>query len=951
MSEKVNIEKNLAGVEDLTFGVDVEQQSRNGETVPVTQINAANMPFDLSRSLQEAFDEDHPNMEVVGEDLRRDVVGDPLYDDANPSNVNTCADNIDDITNANDRAWDAEANARTADSYSNEAEDVPVNIWASNGDGTYTSTPTSPAEFSAFHWKEKARQLGEANTVTGFSNVLMDEALKIGNPAHVDDLRKVVNHMYSAGVTHGCACTANGVDATKVDVAAGVAMIRATADGHSDLFSAEIVATTTVAVTTNSVAYLCLVHDGVDTVTVELKTNPADINQQSVVAFMRVVNENDVLDFLDIREQNVDHIAKDQIVQFYSTPFLRKYGSMVGSPSGLTLTVTAGAFFFQKIAHDMPIHLTTDTFEYYYLLNGAWAETDELTFDNTQYNDISVLGSEVLAALAPNKYKIDWIYAIPGDNPHHAVVYGQDVFNTQAAAEASSPPSKLPISCETGILIGRVIVQQGDADASDIESAFTTQFSSAQATSHEALGDLLGGGVNDHQHLTSDELTKVQNDVSQVGTTVMDNGAVALTTEATAEDVTTTTAVYATTDFVYDTSTGILYDCILINTIGILLTNVTYFTPVTTNAINLTAVDAKYLKGKDANGFIHDIETVTASIPQTVFSGATNGLKWVYKILGGSYDYEDLKPSYGLYDKESADDNRIVINSDGLLYNTVGDELLVEGNFSANVTGWTVWNATFTWDSAGVGLYTDGGAADNIGAVMTGLVAGDTYSLISSTALTFYVEDGDTTGAAYSTNALEDTLTTELTTVSFVARATTMTLKVKSTNATALPISSISLFKKQATLEDTPTVGNWSFIENPFMVASETPQYQDMNQSLSKNVMEDLVTLGDIETKGKFVGKNACTAWVVFDGRDGSILASHNVIDVIRTAVGYYTIVFETDMDDINYAVSGSAEVVTLVLESSTAKSVGSVDVYYTKHDGVISDRTLNSLIVVGGKN
>jgi len=94
MAKIVHIEKNKAGVEDLTFGTAVEQQSRNGETVPVTQINAGNMPFDASRSLQEALDESYPTVEVVGNDLRRDIPTDLLYDPANPSNINTVGDNM-----------------------------------------------------------------------------------------------------------------------------------------------------------------------------------------------------------------------------------------------------------------------------------------------------------------------------------------------------------------------------------------------------------------------------------------------------------------------------------------------------------------------------------------------------------------------------------------------------------------------------------------------------------------------------------------------------------------------------------------------------------------------------------------------------------------------------------------------------------------------------------------
>lgn len=50
------------------------------------------------------------------------------------------------------------------------------------------------------------------------------------------------------------------------------------------------------------------------------------------------------------------------------------------------------------------------------------------------------------------------------------------------------------------------------------------------------------------------------------------------TTAGFAEASATTTAVYAVSDKIVDVATGLVYDCILVNTVGILLTNTTYFT-------------------------------------------------------------------------------------------------------------------------------------------------------------------------------------------------------------------------------------------------------------------------------------------------------------------------------------------------------------------------------------
>ena len=57
-------------------------------------------------------------------------------------------------TNAQLREWEAEAWKFTAQSYAQEPHNVFVNFVTSDGDGTFTYTPTT--EYSALHWKEEA---------------------------------------------------------------------------------------------------------------------------------------------------------------------------------------------------------------------------------------------------------------------------------------------------------------------------------------------------------------------------------------------------------------------------------------------------------------------------------------------------------------------------------------------------------------------------------------------------------------------------------------------------------------------------------------------------------------------------------------------------------------------------------------------------------------------------
>jgi len=66
-------------------------------------------------------------------------------------------------TNSQLSAWLGEAEKLTADSYATQLENVFVNTYASNGNGTFTATAT--AEYSAHHWAIKAAASAASLTV------------------------------------------------------------------------------------------------------------------------------------------------------------------------------------------------------------------------------------------------------------------------------------------------------------------------------------------------------------------------------------------------------------------------------------------------------------------------------------------------------------------------------------------------------------------------------------------------------------------------------------------------------------------------------------------------------------------------------------------------------------------------------------------------------------------
>ena len=89
---KIKINRQLAGVEDIAWGTGTVTQLRGGELVEITEINAGNLPFDESLTLQQVLEERYPQIQAVGENIDIvTVVGDNII------NVNLIGNNIDSV--------------------------------------------------------------------------------------------------------------------------------------------------------------------------------------------------------------------------------------------------------------------------------------------------------------------------------------------------------------------------------------------------------------------------------------------------------------------------------------------------------------------------------------------------------------------------------------------------------------------------------------------------------------------------------------------------------------------------------------------------------------------------------------------------------------------------------------------------------------------------------------
>ena len=125
---------------------------------------------------------------------------------------------------------------------------------------------------------------------------------------------------------------------------------------------------------------------------------------------------------------------------------------------------------------------------------------------NTNYYD----NGTNLIPLGPLSYSLNYVFRIFGENNE----YDEDVFyltsnyqySSVPEAKADVLPADVPILLsEIGLLLGRLIVQSGSANAILVESAFANTFGTSIINNHNNLAGLRGG--LDYYHLTTAEYT------------------------------------------------------------------------------------------------------------------------------------------------------------------------------------------------------------------------------------------------------------------------------------------------------------------------------------------------------------------------------------------------------------------------------------------------------------
>jgi len=401
--------------------------------------------------------------------------------------ITTIATNINDVTNFADVYYGASAVEPTT----RVSGDAMV-----TGDMYFDTSLNKTRYFNGTTWQDNPITLAEVTNTS-----------LIGNPVTIPTLKEVYNHTYTSGIMVGCALTDN-LDGT-VDITTGEAFIRANTDteGNGELFVAEVPTATALAVSDNATSTIYIDYNDGVTITWAATTTPAIVNMRDKVAAYSITREGNTLSIIDIRAQNVNRTGKEQVREFYTSPFIRKGGGIISAGTGLEIDVSAPSYFFQLKEYGGAAWNSATVMPFYRNVSGVLTTGTLTAINNTQYDN----GTDLIA-LTVGWFTISWIYFRVGEAAEIVGIYGTAEFATEAEALDDLPPT-LPASLAGhGVLLGRVITQEGGAVIIKIDNtdASLNTFSSGGTGDHENLSGITGGAPGEHNHLTNAELVTLQ---------------------------------------------------------------------------------------------------------------------------------------------------------------------------------------------------------------------------------------------------------------------------------------------------------------------------------------------------------------------------------------------------------------------------------------------------------
>lgn len=358
--------------------------------------------------------------------------------------------------------------------------------------------------------------------------------------------------------------------------------------------------------------------------------------------------------------------------------------------------------------------------------------------------------------------------------------------------------------------------------------------------------------------------------------------------------------------------------------------------------------------GVDSNGSKNSIVVANETITGLTY---TQGKNYLYKTDTG-YGVKPYEPRYlssELVRRFAGEQPDYYDGDSNKWFNTdAGSELVVNGTFSSGVTtGWTPNNAGVTLSVVNSRLNVNQGLIDSGYAYQQiSTIVGKRYkfkaTFESNVANTAMISVGKSIGSAEYIQATIDSATAITIAREFIAETLTTFISIGSSTGLdnfIAKFDDISVF--QTDIVPTTEITESRNYLNHIVHADQNGQVVYVEE-LPKIEYKDIIKANE------FKGKNACTAWVDFDGttapptkKDG-----HKISSAIKTNTASYDLYFETQMDNLNYGVS----VIRKTMSSYTSNGINytkylnkvNIELYEANTQTSSNDITV---IIFGGKN
>ncbi len=336
---------------------------------------------------------------------------------------------------------------------------------------------------------------------------------KLGTSTY-DDAQDFANSFGACGRKTGGVISDAG--SSYIAVTAGTGFIKATDDDNATLMFFDWPAPSNIAIPANSTRYIGVEYNSGTPQVVSRTTDTWDLDTEFSLGVVvnDTLNSASVLHILNNpwwvtdgttnmleRFRAEGHIVRDKYIG----------GLMLSVTGTRCVAVTAGTLWsnvneFLISAIDTNVSGTVELY-WYSSING-WQYSDITQYSVTQWNDIT---QPVLQTISNNKYCNIWVY-IEADDKEITLLYPQAEYVSASLAAAASAPSTLPPHLlVNGILIGKIVIKQGEDIPIAVLSAFTNVFSTSVVSDH---GNLAGLADDDHtQYLLVDGTRAMSGDL------------------------------------------------------------------------------------------------------------------------------------------------------------------------------------------------------------------------------------------------------------------------------------------------------------------------------------------------------------------------------------------------------------------------------------------------------